>query len=87
MKYSLECQRPHAYWYVHVPNILFAVHCSPLTAPLNGHLSSDATVSGTVVEVTCNDGYLLDGERELVCQSSGSWSTSMPACVQGLCCL
>ena len=65
----------------------YAVQCPPLTAPLNGHLSSDATVSGTVVEVTCNDGYLLDGQRELVCQSSGLWSTSTPACVQGLCCL
>ena len=74
MKYS----GMHTYVCIH------AVHCPPLTAPLNGYLSSSATVSGTVVEVTCNEGYLLEGERELVCQSSGSWSNSVPFCVQGL---
>lgn len=58
-----------------------AVNCGDLQAPLNGQVTFSSTDSGSIATYHCNNGYILDGESERVCQeSNGVWSGRAPTC-------
>ena len=54
--------------------------CSGLIQPEHGLLSSNFTLHGSYVTVSCDPGYRLSGDRILGC-SSGSWSGNVGACM------
>ena len=47
----------------------------------NGHYSlKPFNTFGAVVRYTCNEGYILSGQPERVCQGDGYWSGKPPTC-------
>ena len=48
----------------------------------NGQVNTTSTtvVEGTVVVVTCNAGYTLQGSSELTCQADQTWDNPFPTC-------
>lgn len=49
----------------------------------HGTLSSSDTSVGSTVTVTCEEGYHLNGESNLVCLESNEWSVTKPTCDLG----
>ncbi|GFU55499.1 hypothetical protein NPIL_102611, partial [Nephila pilipes] len=39
---------------------------------------------GTRLHYSCTHGYVLRGERELVCESGGFWSEEVPVCMEAM---
>ncbi|XP_060618494.2 sushi, von Willebrand factor type A, EGF and pentraxin domain-containing protein 1 isoform X2 [Anolis sagrei] len=58
--------------------------CPKLFAPQNGWINcSRSEISyKTVCFVTCNDGYELEGNAKLTCQSNAQWDGKEPKCVE-----
>lgn len=59
--------------------------CVPITCQdfvLSAHLqtSTNNVTSGTTVVFQCDDGYILQGQKALVCGDSGNWNGSEPSC-------
>ena len=54
--------------------------CGALDPPLNGTVSVDKTVYESIAMYTCDDGYILMGERHRLCLANGSWSNEEPMC-------
>ncbi|KAL4219781.1 scavenger receptor [Mactra antiquata] len=42
--------------------------------PLNGYINSTQTKYGSVVEIGCEIGYRLEGNKTVVCELNGSWN-------------
>ncbi|KAL4219782.1 hypothetical protein ACF0H5_020194 [Mactra antiquata] len=42
--------------------------------PLNGYINSTQTSFGSVVEIDCEVGYRLEGNKTIVCELNGSWN-------------
>lgn len=65
---------------------VLGITCPELTSPPNGNITrSDEFNYGSLVAVQCNEGYHLEGERELLCQDEdgdgeGSWNASRASC-------
>lgn len=59
--------------------ILLFVDCGDPT-PVNGLPNTGVTTYGSVLTVSCEDGYDLNGPSQITCQSDGSW-TDTPVCV------
>ena len=57
-----------------------AIDCGRLSAPDNGGIVDSGTDYGSTARYTCDAGYRLVGDVFRLCQSSGSWSGSMPTC-------
>ncbi|XP_071821530.1 E-selectin-like [Apostichopus japonicus] len=57
-----------------------AVQCLPLVAPENVHKDSSGTGYNERVEFSCDQGFSLNGESVLTCQSDGTWSADVPEC-------
>lgn len=51
----------------------------------NGHFEVDSKVqyACNFNETGQNRGYVIDGDSELVCNRSGSWSPNLPVCIKG----
>ena len=56
------------------------IACGSPTIPTNGNVRENGSLVGTVVEFTCNDGYLLIGTSSIFCQQDGNWSSQSPLC-------
>ena len=58
------------------------VECPELSEPEKSAIEYSAmpSVYNSRAEYRCASGYMLDGDRERVCQSSGAWSGSSPTC-------
>ncbi|KAJ8038235.1 Sushi, von Willebrand factor type A, EGF and pentraxin domain-containing protein 1 [Holothuria leucospilota] len=56
--------------------------CPTLTVPLNGNMVVNPPVRTIGAEVTysCNDGYVLSGQRNRICQANKTWSGTEPMC-------
>ena len=57
----------------------FSSDCEDLVAPLHGSLSSYVVSHGYNVNLSCDQGYTLSGERTLVC-TSGNLSAKIGTC-------
>ena len=47
---------------------------------LQAEKAVDRFVFGQSIEYVCSDGFYLDGEAHLYCQSGGNWSQPSPVC-------
>ena len=54
--------------------------CGDPGIPSNGNTMVTSTTFGSLVNHTCNEGFLLNGESQRVCLVNGSWSDSLPTC-------
>ena len=54
--------------------------CGDLLAPINGSVTLNGTVEGSIANYTCDEGFLLDGPVVRMCGSNGMWSGSTPQC-------
>ena len=54
--------------------------CGDLLAPINGSVTLNGTVEGSIANYTCNEGFSLDGPVVRMCGSNGMWSGSTPQC-------
>ena len=57
--------------------------CPQRSGPENGFVSptgQDIWRIGDTVVYSCEDGYLMDGERIARCQRDGEWSNDVPSC-------
>ena len=63
---------------------LLVITCPPLVNPINATLTPDSSLPqpyGTVVNITCEEGYDLEGSESRMCLSNGSWSGEDTICV------
>ncbi|XP_038073805.1 sushi domain-containing protein 2-like [Patiria miniata] len=56
------------------------VICGSVANPANGRKEVSRGSVGGVASFTCDDGYTLQGDNELVCQENGQWSGEVPIC-------
>jgi len=61
---------------------MLAIACEKLTAPVNGQIVSDESISrfGSNVTFTCNSGYQLTGSASRTCLTTGAWSGVPAVC-------
>jgi len=52
--------------------------------PTNGMVNFNSTVEGSMANYMCNEGYIIDGVIQRVCQDNGQWSGSVPQCQREL---
>ncbi|KAM4642729.1 E-selectin-like [Discoglossus pictus] len=58
-----------------------AVQCKSLKAPDNGLIEcQEKSFHNSKCSFTCIEGYMLTGSSDLLCLSSGEWSSSAPTC-------
>ena len=48
--------------------------------PMNGMVTSNGTFVTSVAKFTCDDGYMLVGDMQRICQLDGTWSNMVPEC-------
>ena len=57
--------------------------CGPLPPPENGNVDASITTIGSVATYSCNNGFLISGVSQRICQTDGFWSESAPSCSIG----
>ena len=57
------------------------VDCGSPPAPVNGDVMFDSTSEGSVANYSCNFGFRLDGNNQRQCQSTATWSGTVPTCI------
>ena len=62
-------------------NCISAIKCPVLRVPSHGKLSSKERRYGSVVYVSCRQGYILDGTHVIQCQATARWNDSLPYCI------
>ena len=64
-----------------IHSIFTACPSGQVSAPADGSVTFTASnYFESVATFTCDDGYDLIGECQLVCLSDGNWSGSKPSC-------
>ena len=58
--------------------------CGPLPPPENGNVDASITTIGSVATYSCNNGFLISGISQRICQTDGFWSESAPSCSIGI---
>ncbi|ODN01862.1 Locomotion-related protein Hikaru genki [Orchesella cincta] len=76
---SFNCITPSRHGH-EIDIIVKKVDCSPLPDRPDLLYSTDSTMLGTKVSFQCKDPNSLIGAKEIVCQSTGSWSAPLPKC-------
>ncbi|XP_056146411.1 sushi domain-containing protein 2-like [Lampris incognitus] len=56
------------------------VSCGWLSPPQNGKKEGTTYLQGAMVRLSCNDGYILQGSEERMCQKNGQWSGITTSC-------
>ena len=54
--------------------------CGDPGRPENGNTIGDTFTVGSIVNHTCNEGFVLIGTRQRECLGNRSWSESLPTC-------
>ncbi|XP_073499113.1 P-selectin-like isoform X2 [Phyllobates terribilis] len=79
---SLSCQSSGE-WSESIP-ICKAVQCRALQSPEHGQIHCSDTFGEysykSICNVTCEEGFELQGKSSLLCQNTGEWSESTPSC-------
>ncbi|XP_029470754.1 sushi, von Willebrand factor type A, EGF and pentraxin domain-containing protein 1 [Rhinatrema bivittatum] len=60
--------------------ICIPISCSHPPTPKNGHVIGNEYTFQKHIHYSCNEGFLLDGDRLAICLANGSWSTVTPVC-------
>ncbi len=61
------------------------LNCDKLTAPKNGAVDlSQGMMSGSMAMYSCDEGYVLSGIAERICDlnKNGDWSGTQPTCLR-----
>ena len=61
-----------------------AVECDTLEDPANGRVVLSGTTVGSTADYSCDEGYVLTGGAQRVCQKSRTWSGVAPTCERRL---
>ena len=64
--------------------------CIPIACPeptiSNGVIEApDGYLYNNIISISCIEGYVLNGNPELICQSNGKWSNAVTKCVTATC--
>lgn len=57
------------------------ISCGWLSPPNNGKKEGTIYLQGATVQLSCDDGYTLEGSAERTCQANGQWSGEDTNCV------
>ena len=55
--------------------------CGEPDTPSNGGVSDAITTEGSTVVYSCDSGFVLCGDENRTCLSTGMWSGSVPDCI------
>ncbi|XP_060586153.1 P-selectin-like, partial [Ruditapes philippinarum] len=58
------------------------VECGEVEAPTNGTMNVSGLTFGNNVTFQCEEGYEIKGTDMIRCVSTGSWSASVPTCIE-----
>ena len=56
--------------------------CGDPGTPTDGSRTINSTIVGSVVMYSCNEGFMLEGDENRVCQSNQEWSGELPNCIR-----
>ncbi|CAL4084147.1 unnamed protein product, partial [Meganyctiphanes norvegica] len=71
---------PSGNWSAPIP-FCEKIKCPSPTPPVNGMLKGpDVYHAGDMVQITCRNNFMMDGQPYIVCQQDGTWSGEMPKC-------
>ena len=59
---------------------VIAVDCSQPEALQNGTITGQSTVYPNVMQLSCDEGFILRGSEMIQCQTNGNWSKSSSFC-------
>ena len=79
--YGIECQS-NGQWNASNPTC-DTVDCGNPGVPDNGQAHGDIYTYNSVINYTCNEGYLINGSHSIVCLPYGNWSSGVPLCSRG----
>ena len=54
--------------------------CGIPETPTNGIVKFQSTMTGIIATYECNEGCVLDGVVQRVCEGNGQWSGNVPQC-------
>ena len=54
--------------------------CEKLNNPDNGVVEFTSTIFGSIATYTCNEGFVLNGNKKRECTVTGKWSGIEPSC-------
>ena len=60
---------------------VLVVDCGEPDTPSNGGVSDAITTEGSTVVYSCDSGFVLCGDENRTCLSTGMWSGSVPDCI------
>ncbi|XP_068430722.1 sushi domain-containing protein 2-like [Clinocottus analis] len=63
-----------------VEDLKQVISCGRLPPPNNGKKEGIFYLQGAKVQLSCNDGYTLEGSAERICQENGQWSGENTHC-------
>ncbi|KAM4708698.1 sushi domain-containing protein 2 isoform 2-T3 [Discoglossus pictus] len=66
-----------------VESLKSVVSCGWLAPPQNGAKDGTSYLAGSVINFSCNKGFVLHGPRQRTCQLDGTWSGNQAQCVLG----
>lgn len=63
------------------------MECATLVDPENGQVEVTGQTLGSVATYSCEDGFVLMGDRARECGPAGQWSGEAPVCTREECML
>ena len=63
-----------------IDTTLTVIDCGDLDDPIYGQVQLDGTTEGSKARYSCDDGFILRGDRVRKCQNNGKWSGQEPIC-------
>ena len=54
--------------------------CGDPGTPDNGNTIGDSFTFGSIINHTCNEGYIINGPPQRECLANQSWSGTLPTC-------
>jgi V8-like Glu-specific endopeptidase len=76
---TIQCNETNQQWNGTEPTCQMKT-CKQLVPPANGHLISNETDCGSVVQFGCDDCYTLNGSSHLKCTDTQQWNGTEPTC-------
>ncbi|XP_020611647.1 protein mesh-like isoform X3 [Orbicella faveolata] len=68
-------------WNGSVPSCL--IECPQLSSSIpNGHANGTGSLHGALFVFSCQQGYSLIGQKNLLCTEDGNWNASVPKCLK-----
>ncbi|KAK8726504.1 hypothetical protein OTU49_010282 [Cherax quadricarinatus] len=67
------------------PPYCAVVNCTKPRGPSNGKVRLNGLFFGSYASIVCDPGFTLQGERRLMCGSTGKWDKAMPHCQAVIC--